>query len=158
MSTTVIFLLIVGAAVILALGAYAGKLLARVSIQRAKLTQQMEQQQRAIKQHNEKLVESITLIAKAICEQQCELSEGAIRICRLLEKIYLEQDANYPETYPALHQLDSFLADYPTHAGYKALKRQDRMRFDVKRAQQEQQLKQAIEAECSVLTTFSCSG
>jgi len=154
MSPTLIILLIVGVVIILALGAYAGKLLARVSIQKTQAKQQLAQRQSAIKHHNEKLVESITLIAKAITEQQCELSEGAIRLCRLLEKVYLEQDANYPERYPALHQLDSFLADYPTHAGYKALQRQDRMRFDVKRAQQEEQLKQAIEAECSQLSTF----
>ncbi len=56
--------------------------------------------------------------------------------------------------YPALHELDSFLADYPTHAGYKALKRQERMRFDVKRTQHEDRLKEQIEAECLLLTTF----
>ena len=95
------------------------------------------------------------MIAKAITEQQCELSEGAIRICRLLEKVYLEQDAKYPKTYPALHQLDDFLAQYPTHEGYKALKRQERMRFDVKRAEQELALKTSIEAECELLKTFS---
>ena len=79
----------------------------------------------------------------------------AIRICRLLEKLYIEHDANFPATYPALHQLDAFLADYPTHEGYKALKRQERMKFDVQRAEQELALKSAIEKECESLKTFS---
>ena len=155
MSNTLIILLVVGVSIIAALAFYAGSLFAQVKKQRVSQQQAMQSQQEAIDKHNNKLIESIQLIAKAVTEQQCELSEAAIRICRLLEKVYIEQDAAYPEAYPSLHQLDTFLSDYPTHAAYKALKRQERMRFDVKRAQKEDQLKAAVESECQTLLTFS---
>jgi len=148
-------LLIVATLIIAALAFYAGKLFAKLRRQNVDLEQAALAQQSAIKQHNKKLVDSIRLIAKAISEQQCELSEGAIRICRLLEKIYVAQDENFPIQYPALHELDTFLADYPTHAAYKALKRQERMRFDVKRAQYEDRLRETIEQESLTLKTFT---
>lgn len=155
MSIVTIVLLIIAAAIILGLGFYAGKLVAQVKEQQQQAQLELAQRQADIERHNAYLVDSICLIAKAVTEEQCELSEGAIRICRLLEKVYVEHDTNYPEDYPALHKLDSFLADYPTHEGYKALKRQERMSFDVKRAQQEIALKEAIILECEQLKSFA---
>jgi len=146
MSMVYVILLSVAAIIIAGLAFYAGKLFAKL---------RLAAQQEKINKHNNKQIESIRLIAKAVSEEQCELSEGAIRICRLLEKIYVIGDANFPTQYPALHELDLFLADYPTHAGYKALKRQERMRFDVKRSQQEERLKDSITQECVLLKTFS---
>jgi len=154
MSPLVIGLVIVATLIILSLSLYAGKLLATVRAQQQQAQQQRMQQQADIDKHNAYLIDSIQLIAKAVSEQQCELSEAAIRICRLLEKIYLARDENFPQQYPALHKLDTFLADYPTHEGYKALKKQERMRFDVKRAEKELSLKADIEAECKKLTNF----
>ena len=150
-----VILLSVAAIIIAGLAFYAGKLFAKLRRQTLNNEKALAAQQEKINKHNNKQIESIRLIAKAVSEEQCELSEGAIRICRLLEKIYVIEDANFPTQYPALHELDLFLADYPTHAGYKALKRQERMRFDVKRSQQEERLKDSITQECVLLKTFS---
>ncbi|MCG7533025.1 DUF2489 domain-containing protein [Psychrobium sp. MM17-31] len=154
MTTLHIVLIVVALLIISGLAFYAGKLLAKVREQEAKQQAAIAEQQQKIAAHNQKLVESIRLIAKAIGEEQCEPSEGAIRICRLLEKIHVTADANFPTQYPALHELDSFLADYPTHEGYKALPRQERMRFDVKRAREEDRLREAINKECESLKSF----
>lgn len=154
MTTLHIVLIAIALLIIGGLAFYAGKLLAKLREQEAKQQQAMNEQQEKIVQHNQKQVDSIRLIAKAIGEQQCEPSEGAIRICRLLEKIYVSTDADFPAQYPALHELDRFLADYPTHQGYKELPRKERMRFDVKRAQEEERLKEAIDNECATLTSF----
>jgi len=155
MSGLVVSLLVVAGVIILILGLYAGKLLAQVKLQSDQQQLKLAQRNAEIDKHNLYLIDSIQLISKAVIEQQCELSEAAIRICRLLEKVYAEQDCDYPAAFPSLHQLDSFLADYPTHQGYKALKKQDRMRFDIKRAEQELNLKSAIETECQQLVNFS---
>jgi len=157
MNTVYLVLLSIALLIITGLAFYAGKLFAKVRLQNKKHAQALAAQQVLIKKNNDKLTESIVLIAKAVCEEQCELSEAAIRICRLLEKVYLAQDANFPKRFPALHELDSFLADYPTHAGYKALKRQERMRFDIKRSQEEERLKDTIINECISLKTFNTS-
>jgi len=150
------FLLIIVAAIVIAgLAAYAGKLLSQLAQQNKNIAAQQLAKQQKIEASNTKISESIRLIAKAIVEQQCELSEGAIRISRLLETFHADGDANYPQQFPAIHQLDQHLAQYPTHQAYKALKRQERMRFDVKRAQWEQELKEPITKECSNLLAFN---
>lgn len=154
MTLLYISLIAIAILIISGLAFYAGKLFAKIREQEAKNKKAAQTQQTAINLHNDKQIESIRLIAKAVSEQQCELSEAAIRICRLLEKLHVLEDAQFPVTYPALHELDAFLADYPTHAGYKALKRQERMRFDVKRTQHEDRLKGSIEAECHLLKDF----
>jgi len=155
MSGLMITLLVLAALIILGLSLYAGKLLAQVREQAEKKQLKLAQRNADIDKHNHYLVDSIQLISKAVIEQQCELSEAAIRISRLLEKVYIEQDADYPSLFPAIHQLDAFLADYPTHEGYKALAKKERMRFDIKRAEHELQSKEKIEAECRQLVNFS---
>ncbi|NRA54358.1 MAG: DUF2489 domain-containing protein [Gammaproteobacteria bacterium] len=148
-------LILVAIVIVVALAVYAGKLLSQLTMQKKQLAQQLDAQQQTINARNEKIAESIRLIAKALVEQQCELSEGAIRISRLLETYHVNGDANYPQQFPAIHQLDQQLAQYPTHKAYKALKRQERMRFDVKRAQWEQELQVAISEECRNLLAFN---
>lgn len=155
MTPLYISLITIATLIIGSLAFYAGKLFAKIREQEAKNAQAIQTHKDAINRHNKKQTESIRLIAKAVSEQQCELSEGAIRICRLLESVHVTQDAQFPAIYPALHELDAFLADYPTHAGYKALKRQERMRFDVKRTQHEDRLKEMINAECQLLVKFT---
>lgn len=150
-----LILLITALAIIIGLALYAASLLRRVARQNKALTAEQLAQQQVIDRRNDKIAESIRLIAKAIVEQQCELSEGAIRISRLLETFNQPGDANYPALYPCLHQLDRRLAAYPTHLAYKALKRQDRMRFDVERAKWELELKESISQECSQLLSFN---
>ncbi|MGB0898888.1 MAG: DUF2489 domain-containing protein [Psychrobium sp.] len=157
MTPLYIVLIVLAILIIGGLAYYAGSLFAKLRVQTAQQQEAIAAHNEKITKHNQKLVDSIRLIAKAVGEEQCELSEGAIRICRLLEKVYVTQDANYPMHYPALHELDSFLADYPTHAGYKALERKERMRFDVKRAQQEERLKSEINKECATLISFTPS-
>ena len=114
-----ILLIIAAVLIILSLAIYAGRLLSKVAQQNKALAAQQLAQQQAITARNSKISESIRLIAKAIVEQQCELSEGAIRISRLLETIHVTVDANYPQLYPAIHQLDQYLAEFPTHQAIK---------------------------------------
>ncbi|NRA83183.1 MAG: DUF2489 domain-containing protein [Gammaproteobacteria bacterium] len=152
-----ITLIIIAVVIVAGLAVYAGKLLAQLKKQRQAQATILREQQLKISQRNEQLGESIRLIAKALVEQQCELSEGAIRICRLLERYHREEDCHFPEQYPNIHDLDQRLAAYPTHQAYKELKRQDRMRFDVNRAKWESELKQPICDECAELVNFGLS-
>lgn len=145
---------LVGAAIIIGLAIYAGKLLARLSQQKH---QQEQQRQAMILSRNTKMVDSIRLIAKAMLEEQCELSEGAIRNCKLLQGLLAETPVDYRSQYPALFDLHDRLNDHPTHEAYKALKRQERMKLDVKRATWEVELKDAILKECSRLRDFTLS-
>ncbi|MCP5011330.1 MAG: DUF2489 domain-containing protein, partial [Aestuariibacter sp.] len=66
----------IGLLIIAALGVYAGKLLFQLQAQTKK-------QQAARAQRMETIFESIHTISRAMQQQQCNVSEGAIRICRL---------------------------------------------------------------------------
>ena len=154
MSLTAI-LLIIAALIVISLAVYAGNLLSQLATQKKTQTAQLIVQEQLVFNRNEKIAESIRLIAKAIVEQQCEISEGAIRIARLLETFHHIGDGHFPAAYPSLHDLDQRLAQFPTHQGYKDLKRQQRMRFDVQRAQWEGELKQLITQECENLLNFN---
>ena len=66
--------------IILALGFYAGKLLFM-------LKQQKERQEAARQSRVATITDSIIVIAKAMEQQQCDLSEGVIRIVNLLNAI-----------------------------------------------------------------------
>lgn len=150
-----ILLLIAAAAIIIALAVYAAKLLGQVAKQKQAAVAEQQARQLAITSRNEKIADSIRLIAKAMVEQQCELSEGAIRISRLLETFHQVGDGHFPNLYPNIHELDRRLAAYPTHQAYKDLKRQQRMRFDLERAKWELELKDSIDQECSQLVSFN---
>ncbi|NRA71796.1 MAG: DUF2489 domain-containing protein [Gammaproteobacteria bacterium] len=154
MSLTAI-LLIIAALIVISLAVYAGNLLSQVATQKKAQTAQLIAQEQLVTNRNEKIAESIRLIAKAIVEQQCEISEGVIRIARLLETFHHIGDRHFPAAYPNLHDLDQRLSQFPTHQGYKDLKRQQRMRFDVQRAQWEDELKQPITQECESLLNFN---
>lgn len=155
MSLTAILLLVIATLIIISLAAYAGHLLRQVTKQKQAQTAQLLAQEQLIITRNNKIAESIRLIAKAIVEQQCEISEGVIRIARLLETFHQAGDGNFPTAFPCLHDLDQRLSQFPTHQGYKDLKRQQRMRFDVQRAQWEEELKQQITLECERLLSFN---
>ena len=84
--------------IIIGLGFYAGKLLF--------LLKQQKAQQEATRTGRVKTIsESIALIAKAMEQQQCELSEGVIRIVNLLNALPLVEPPNYKAQYPHIHSL-----------------------------------------------------
>ena len=58
------------------MGYYAGSLLAKLKIQQQQLAVKQQQHTDSINKQNNYLINSINLIAKAVIEQQCELSEG----------------------------------------------------------------------------------
>ncbi len=84
MSTTLIIAIVNGAAIIAGLAFYAGQLLYKVNAQNkliAKKQAEHEQKLAASKAtRNAKLADSIHLIARAMNEEQCEFSEGCLRI------------------------------------------------------------------------------
>lgn len=139
-----IILLVLAMAIIAGLGVYAGKLLF--------LLRQQKQKHKAMKQqHLNDTLESIHLIAKAVSQGQCELSEGTIRLCVLLERFGVEDGA---EQFPHLHDLYARIKHMPTHQARKALSKQERFKMDQARERYEQELEEKILNEVAILTNF----
>ena len=85
------FFIALGVILVAGLAFYAGQLLWQLKQQ--KLVQQ-EQKDKRLKY----LTDSISLIAKAMKEEQCELSEGVLRVWVLLDHYNSEQAV--PKDYP----------------------------------------------------------
>jgi len=138
-----------GAIIIVALGIYAGKLLFT-------LKQQKLRQQRARDKRIGLIVQSIQTIAFAMQQQQCNYSEGAIRICNLLKALPIANIPDYSLIYPKLHNLFDKIKDYPTHEDRNTLSKQELRKQDRQREQFESEAESGIQEEIIRLRVFSC--
>ena len=146
---TEIILLLIGAVIIIALGIYAGKMLFL-------LKQQKHRRESARNKRIESMLESIQTIAFAMQQQQCNYSEGAIRICSLLKALPIEDIPDYSLIYPHLHSLFDKVKDFPTHEERNALSKQERRQQDKLREHFESEAESDIQEEIERLKTFTC--
>lgn len=129
----------VGLLIIIGLAFYAGQLLWKVK--QKNLTEQEQKTKRLTY-----LTDSISHIAKAMKAEQCELSEGVLRIWVLLDHYNSEQAApkDYPEIYPGFAGLYDVIKDMPTHEARKRQNKQERFKMDVQRWDAEKELGEQI--------------
>ncbi|GAA3542837.1 DUF2489 domain-containing protein [Zobellella aerophila] len=136
-----------GGVIIVGLAGYAGILLAR-------LRQQQLHRERAIARRNARILDSIRVIASAVREDQCNLSEGAIRLTNLLNTLQFRRPRDFTGEYPGLYGLYDKVKDMPTHEARKQYKRNEIMRMDLERAGFEHELEGQIKAEVAQLAAL----
>lgn len=92
---------------------------------------------------------SIDAIARAVIADQCDISEGALRLKPLLDA----KDSQWSERSDlrAILVMAEALADQPIKEARKALEKQDRMRLDLKRYKLEAEHADSVKAACQVL-------
>ncbi|SUB23410.1 DUF2489 domain-containing protein [Avibacterium avium] len=135
-----IYLLIaLGLLIIVGMAAYAVKLLRALKNQKQTL-------ENARLARVKRLKESIEIIARAMQNGDCNLSEGAIRLKMLLDPLGLKIT-----TYPALAELYDVVKEMPTHQARKELKKNERMRLDLTRESAEAELESKILLELNQL-------
>jgi hypothetical protein len=139
-----IALVLIGVTIILALGIYAGRMLFLLKAQK-------NQQQTLREERITSMQSSIQTIAFAMQQQQCELSEGVIRICRLLEAMPIEPHPDYVKAFPATHKLFDLVKAYPTHEARKQFTKQAIRKQDKERQEFESQLESQIIKETDAL-------
>ena len=130
-----------GAILVIALVIYAVRLVVL-------LKQQKTRQQSAVDKRIDSMVQSIQTIAFAMQQQQCNYSEGAIRICSLLKSLPIENIPDYSLSFPKLHALFDTIKDYPTHEERGALCKQERRQQDKQREQLESEAESGIRRNC----------
>ncbi len=147
MSMTAVLVFIVAGLIILGLGIYAGRLLFLVNTQ--------NQKQNAVRDKRiGNITQSIQTIAFAMMQQQCDLSEGVIRICNLLEALPVDPVPNYADHYPSIYKLFELVKEYPTHDARAAQSKATRRKQDKEREQYESELENDILKEAEVLRSF----
>ncbi len=115
MTWWLVLLLITAVLIVAGLAFYAGKLL--WLLQQQKQQQQLAEQKARQQQQEKKayLQESIVLISRAMLEQQCEFSEGALRLWVLLDHWPAADKPDAVSCYPGIYQLYLTVKDMPTH-------------------------------------------
>lgn len=129
-------LLIFGIAIIMAMGAYSLYLFAQLRKQKQLFEQAKQARITRIK-------ESIEIIARAMHSNECNHSEGVIRLRMLLEPLGQKR----LQDYPAMWALYEVVQDMPTHDERKALKKNERMKLDLARESKEVELEEKIKEE-----------
>ena len=133
--------------IIIGLGFYAGKLLF--------LLKQQKAQQEATRNGRVKTIsESIALIAKAMEQQQCELSEGVIRIVNLLNALPLVEPPNYKAQYPHIHSLFIEVSGFAILEARQKLTKAERRKQDLAREQIESEYESKVLAELPALQAY----
>ena len=154
-----ILLAVFAVLIIIALAFYAGILIKKINVQKAynqKAAEQQEAQQALKKQQrNDKICESIRLIARATAQKQCNVSEAAIRLTVLLETLLLKEPIDLAKNFPALSELFDKVKEMPTHEQRKKFPVKEIKILDMKRKIFESQLEDKIIKEMSQLTNFS---
>lgn len=140
--------IILALVIISGLAFYAGSLL-------FKLKSQQQQREKNIQHRIERIIESIQTIAKAMAQQQCNLSEGSIRLFHLLEGLPVLDKPDFSQQFPGLYKLYEEVKDLPTHQERKAQSKQKTKQQDIQREEKEAQLESKILAEVETLKAFS---
>lgn len=123
---------IVALLIIAGLAWYASRLLKKLKLQQEVIAQ-------AKIARTTRLKESIEIIAKAMQQGECNLSEGVIRLAMLLMPF-----GKNLQPYPAMMQLYEIVRHMPTHEARKTLEKRERMRFDLERESAEAKFEQDI--------------
>lgn len=143
----------IGCLIILALSMYAGRLLYRVKAQQV---QQLNQQHEAIAARKVRITESVQIIAKAMGREECDLSEGAIRISKLLAAIPAAEPVDWAQQYPNLHAFYDKIKHMPIMDERSELSKKARMQFDLDRFRFEGEYAERVQQDIVRLTTFEC--
>ncbi|GAB6263446.1 DUF2489 domain-containing protein [Photobacterium sp. R1] len=146
-----LWLLVAGSLIVLALAFYAGYLLYQLYLQKQRhqafIARAEAQQAEAIVQRNTNILESVYIIAEAGKQEQCDMSEIAIRLYKLMTVLQAERSVNFSAQYPALYELYTVVEEMPRGDERKAMPKQDRMRDDMVRMKAESRLFDAIQQE-----------
>lgn len=93
-----------------------------------------------------KITESIEIIAKAMLSEQCDFSEGVLRLKPLLDVL-----GKKLAEFPAMWELYQLVQDMPILDARKNLKRNERMKLDLARESKEIELEAKIRQELDTL-------
>jgi hypothetical protein len=147
----IIALVVLALLIIAGLAFYAGKLLWLLQQQKKQQSQLAQKQQHQQLQNQRYVEQSIYTICKAVDAGQCELSEGALRVWVLLNRLPEAQQGPLASEYPGIFQMYQVIKDMPTHQARKQQSKQATAAQDKRRLQAEQDFAAQIMAETSNL-------
>lgn len=136
------------ALIIIGLSFYAGRLLFL-------LKQQKERQNSVRSKRIYNISESVHVIAMAMEQQQCELSEGVIRIVNLLNALPIDPQPDFKNIYPHTHALFGEISGFATLEDRKKLSKKEKRKQDTAREQIESEFESNVLNELPSIKAYS---
>ncbi len=152
MTLTYSLLLAAAVLIILALAGYAWHLTRRVNEVQQQQQQEQAQAELKLRQRQLELLQDIRFIARAVLEEQCDITEGVLRIQYLMSA--LDPDAWQLDELVTLRQHHAATAGMPILDAYKALPKKDQFRLDQERWALEERHKEAVQRELRWLISY----
>lgn len=147
------FVVIAGVIIIGVLAFYAGKLLKQLQAQTVQQKQAKDEQQRALKVHDKKILDSVIIIVRAMKEEQCDFSEGCWRLSVLLDSLKMSEALS--QQFPAIFELYSRIKELSILDSRKELAKKERMKEDLQRMKAESELHPKIVTDLGLLHQYA---
>ncbi|GEM_PF-310322 len=147
-----ISLLSIALLIITVLGVYALYLLRQVRAQEERQQQEEAEAELQLRRHQQELVKDIRFIARSVLQQQCDISEGVLRLEYLLRG--LDPDVWERHELGALREHHEEIRNMPILEAYRALTPKQQFEFDKQRFRLEEANKSAIERELQWLIEY----
>ena len=151
---TAALLVALGIILIAGLAFYAGKLLSQLNAQKAKFASLKAQQDKVRAERVKNIMTSVHTIALAVEQQQCDLSEGVIRLTNLLDALPLTPAPDFAEIYPSIYELHSKISAFATHEARSELTKKERRAQDNERGAMEATYESASINEVAALRAY----
>lgn len=146
-------LLSIGTIIVLGLATYAWRLSNQLKQQQQRQQQEMANADNQLRQKQRELQQDIAFVARAVLAEQCEITEGVLRIHYLLSG--LDPEAwHTPELEPLRRHYDA-TQHMPILDEYKKLDRKQQFQLDRQRWALESEHKDVIEKALQWLSHYS---
>ena len=151
-SNIITYLAIAAIIVVIILSVIAAYYLLKVRQQQSEHKAIQDKQQEQWRKQYRRLAEDIQFIANAMLQEQCEITEGCMRIKVLMDK--LDDGLHTKPEFQGIQSFFKLTQDMPTHQAYKDLPRQEQFKLDQRRYALEDEHREQILAEAKLLTRY----
>lgn len=152
MNTTALVLVALGTVIILALAGYAWHLISKLRVLEKEQAEADTAAKQKIKEFQNELIHDVRFIARAVLAEQCEITEGVIRIHFLINK--LDPDAWQHSELNIVRQHYAAVANMPILDAYKALGKQEQFKLDNERYRLESEHKDGVYKDLEWLVLY----
>ncbi|MBA35921.1 MAG: hypothetical protein CMI14_10925 [Oleispira sp.] len=152
-----ISLVIIATVIIICLALYAAYLHIQIKSNQkeAQIKDEEERQlaQQNLDKRNNKIIADIRFIAQSLITEQCEITEGVLRIHHLADAI--DTDIMQQQQFASLRRHFSATKNMAIKDAYKALTKKERFQQDQQRFRLEQENKEQVLAEVQLIIQYS---
>lgn len=152
MNTTYAVLLITAIVIVAALAGYAWHLTRKVKAMQQRAQEEQARAELQLRERQQTLLQDIRFIARSVLEEQCEITEGVLRLGYLINA--LDPVAWELDELSAVRRHHELTSSMPILDAYKNLTRKEQFRLDKERFALEEEHKPSIERELRWLVTY----